>query len=483
MLKLDAGRLKTCALIILIILSLVLSGSLWFEDYHGFSVFFAKIGDITFSKIINMGKDDIQSKYDKLFIPSKILANNGEEGHWVLYPTEQYYDNVWQGVKTLLKDISTTSSGAKFDFVEESEWNSLLTKRSAIVNFGYPLSQDILSILFKIDSKKINETASNINEMAVTRLGDNVIFYVKRKKENQFVYQKFCFSNQNTIDDKFLEEIFQDSRLIKYASLKEAFANVKLNLTYEDRVFAPIFSFSDSGKKTVKLKETEFTPWISASKTGEVNKLVQEFFQGGDYAKFTKNDGTHIFIDEKNNTLKVYEDGLIESEYKNDGTLDTENNDFKKALKDALLETEKLGGINSLYLTDIQSEKGKIAFKFNYAINGIPVICYRKDGASQVDSAVEVTVGKDMIKCKRFVPEYKTLENESKLLSSDHDSIINAIFENIGSNESKIDIEDISLVYIANGENGVAKLPAWLVRYKVNDKRVWITVNATKDRS
>ncbi len=484
MLGLTAGRLKTFTLIMLITLSLILSGSLWFEDYHGFSAFFARIGDMTFSRIINIGKDGFQSKYEKIFSPSEIIINDGDGGHWILYPSEQVSDEVWKTAKTLLKDIAATAKGLNSNVVEKQEWDGLLTKRSVLVSFGYPLNEDIVSILIKADDNKINEAAVNISEMSIIRLGENVILYTKKKRNNKDVYQKFYFSNSQFFSDKYLEQIFNDDRLIRYHSLKEALPDAGPDLTFNDRVIAPITSHSNQRKKTVSLKKVDFVPEITIDEGEEIDNLVNKFFQGADYAKFIKNDGTHIFIDERNNTLKIYSDGMVEFELREDSILNREDAGFESALRTTLTTTEKYGGIGSLYLTGMSIEKGEYVFQFNYTVEGIPVVCSRMNENPPVNGAVEVMIGNGLIRYKRLLSEPKALEEEYRFLSN-HDSIsiINSIVENVGSNKSNIHIEDIRLVYRVAEGGGTTLYPVWLVKYQVDGRKAWKTIDAAKDRS
>ena len=481
MLKISTGRLKTYVLSVLIISSFILVGSLWFEDYHGLSIFFTKISDFTFASLMNIGKDDMQSKYDKIFVPSKIIVNNGEEGHWIIYPTQQSGDKLWKTAKGLLEDISDSGTELKLNYVEESEWNALILKRSIIINFDYPLSSEILAVLLKPEKKKVSDDIVNIDKMAITTLGGNLIFYLEKIKDGKNVYGKYSFAGQNTIDDKDFEKIFADTGLIKYTLLKEALENMKLELTYKDDVFVPIFSFAESKKKVVNLKKVEFAPDISLEQSDEINKLVEKIFEGTDFSKFIKNDGTHIFIDEKNNTLKVYPNGFVELEYMKDEGINSQETDFESAVKIAIATTEKFGGSNKLYIADEQGSKGQYQFKFDYIINGVPVVFSKAGKPSEISSAIVVTINKEQLKFQGFILNFKVLESEQKF-SSDHDSIINAVFEDAGKNAKKISINDIKLAYKLNSGEKATELPVWLVKYKVDEKEKLIMVKASEDR-
>ena len=453
MYRLNVGRLKTYVLITLIISSLILCGGLWFDDYHGFSTFFAKI-----SKLISFGKDDIESKNEKIFIPSNIIVNSGDEAaHWILYPTGEKYEKFWKISKAVLKDISVTDKGQKFDCAEKAEWDSLYTKRSIIIAFNYPLNPEIMSLFFKVDKKRIKEETANIEEMILTKLGNNTMFYIKRKKDNEYVYQKYDLLNTNIFNDADFDEISNDETLIEYTTLRET----NLNLTYSDNAFGPMLNFST--KRRVSLNKVMFKPEIIIRREEEINDLTKMFFGGGEYTYFIKRDGTHIFIDEKNNTLRVYSDGLIEFESSDSDLISNEDVDFENALRAAITATERYYGINSLYLTDIQESKGKFTFKFNYTINGIPVVCSRPGREPPMDSAAEVVVSKGQLTYKRFVSQYNVLQEEYKL-SSDHDSIIDEVFMKDIIKE-KINIEEIKLVYEDNGKNRDGILPTWLVKY------------------
>lgn len=484
MLTINAGRLKTYTLIILIISSLILWGSLWFEDYHGLSAFFVKIGDTVFSSLINIGREDIQSKYEKIFIPDKIIVNNGEEGHWLLYPSGGSFEELWKLAKPAAKNIITGNKTYRLESIQKSEWDSLLGKRSIIYSFNYPLNDELIPLMFKADKNKINEEAVNIGEMAITKFGQDITFYIKRNYGSQFSYQKFSISDPKFISDTNFEAVFSDANLVKYASMKEAFNNTTINLTYEDRVFAPIFSFSDAEKKAVMLKEVEFKPAAAVNDEEKVNEIAGKVFDGRDYTYFIKSDGAHIFIDERNNTLKISPDGLVEFETTDSELINPEEFNLSGVLKMALSMTEKImadkfNGMDTLYISEMSKEKGQYIIKMNYTIDGIPIECSRQGRLPEVNSPIEILASKDQIKFRLMALDYRVLEGGVKL-SSDHDSIVNAIFAEENSTKS-IHIDNIKLVYEYDGENMAAKLPVWMVSYQSGDKSKKIPVEAVKD--
>ncbi len=482
MLTINRGRIKTYFLILLIISSLILSGSLWFEDYHGFSAFFAKFSNMTFSRLINMGKDNLEIKCGKAVIPCRIIVNDGEEGHWILYPSESKYNDIWDTAKSMFKNISTGQAKIKPADIQKDEWDSLLVKRSIILDFNYPLNQEILSLLFETNDEELNEVVLGVEGIAITKFGQEVEFYIKKSGETR-VYKKFKLINQQGIDDRDFEEVFTDASLIRYAFLPEAFGSKgNDSLTYGERVFAPTFIFSDSRKKAVRFNEVEFKPEISTSMERETNQLADKFLDGGDYTYFIKSDGTHLFIDEKNNTLKVYPDGFVEFEFSDPEIANTWETDFKAALREVFNSVNRIGNNHDYYLTDFISENGNYTFKLNYAVNGIPVVFNREGKLPAADSAIEVTLEKGQIRYRWFALGYKVLDKEYGL-SSDHDSIINAIFVNEHSTDIRLTIEDIRLVYESVAGVSASGLPVWLVQYRANGESKRITVDAVRDRS
>jgi len=476
MFNLNAGRIKTYILVLLIITSFVLCGSLWFEDYHGFSTFFAKFSNINISKLIGIGKEDIQERYERIIIPSRVLVNNGEEGHWILYPSIQEHDKLWKIAQTLLKS-TVSDEETKATLVDKSEWEGLLTKSSIIMEFDYPLGKEIISMLYKIDEKKIKDETGNLNAVAITRFGQNVLLYTRVVENGLEAYRKYYFFANDLVTDKDFEQIFNDSNLIKYASLKEALPNVELNLSFQDNVFIPIFSFSDARRKSLKLGKVEFTPERSTSDNKKVEELVNKFFEGRDYAKFIKKDGSFIFIDENNNTLRIFADGSFEFELSQQDN----NFGFKQAMNLALSTVEKYGGLQNLFVSKIERSEKQASFRFDYNVNGIPVDCSSGKDLLQKESAVEVIITPEQIKYKRHCQNFKVLQGEYPF-SSDHDSIINAVFESAGVVKGNIEIKDIRLEYRITEQSKNNNLPVWFVSFSANGKTKNITVEAAKDR-
>lgn len=474
--RLDIGRIKTGVLILLVISSLILSGNLWFEDYHGFSAFFTKIGNTT-SRFIHGTNKNLENKYQQIFVPLEIIVNDGEQGHWILYPSQPQFNNLWESLKTVLKDI-VASKTFPYENIDKSEWDGLLTKRSLVIKFGYPLSNEIISLLFKINTTKLNEMFVNVDEIALIRLGENLILYTRGKKTDRDVYQKFYYSNRQVITDKDLEDVFNDTRLLKYTLLREAFANMKLGINYEERVFMPMFSFSGSRKSMIKLKGIEFKSEITPEHDRDINNLAEEFFQGRDYAKFIKNDGTYIFIDEKNNTLKIYPDGLMEFETGEGTEIKNDDVGFSDALRTALNMVERFGGLDTLYLTGFYASKGQYVFKLDYAIDGVPVVTSRGGKIPGVENAVEISVGKGKIRFKRFTPEFKSVNEYDFSIGSEN--LIDLIYEKIGSTNTNINIQDIKLVYRTDLEKQSVNFPVWLVRYEINGRKMQMDINLSK---
>ncbi|MGE5328179.1 MAG: two-component system activity regulator YycH [Deltaproteobacteria bacterium] len=475
MFNLNAGRMKTYILVFLIITSMILCGSLWFEDYHGFSTFLARIGNIDFSKLIGIGKEDIQTRYEKIILPTKILVNNGDEGHWILYPSNQEHDKLWKTAKNLMK--STISDGqAKLNIVDAAEWNGLLSKSSIVMYFDYPIGKEIISMLYKLDEKKIKEESSNLNAIAITRFGQNVILYTRTLKNGCETFRKYYFAGNDQVTDKDFEQIFNNSSLIKYASLKEALPNVSLNLKFQDDVFLPIFNFSDERRKSLKLGKVEFFPELSPNDNKKIDEIVDRFFSGKDYSKFIKKDGTNIFIDENNNTLKIFADGFLEFE-----SLQPDNKgfDFKQAMNQALSAVEEYGGTENLFVSDIKMTEKQAIFRFDYAVNGIPVNCSRGRDLSNQESAVEVIITPEQIKYKRCYQSFKMLQGEYTF-SSEIESIINAVFANAGYVKGDIEIKDIKLEYRITEQSKNNNLPVWLVCFKSDGNIKNITVDAGK---
>jgi len=477
MFNLKAGRIKTYILVFLIIASLILCGSLWFDDYHGFSTFLAKFGNMDLSKLIGIGKEDIQTKYERIIQPSRVILNNGEEGHWILYPSNQEHDNFWKIAKTLLKS-TISDNQTRASLVDATEWNGLLTKSSIIMYFDYPLTKEIISMLFNMDEKRIKDEISKLDSIAITRVGQNIIMYTKVLESGREAYRKYYLSDSNQISDKDFERIFNDSSLIKYASLKEALPNVKLNLKFQDDVFTPIFSFSDSRRKSLKLDKVEFFPNLSTTDNKKIDELVIKFFGGSDYSKFIKKDGSYIFIDENNNMLRIFADGYFEFELSQQ-----ENTDFgiKQTMNQALSTVEKFGGLENLYISDIKMLEKQATFRFDYAVNGVLVDCSRKEDSLEKESAVEVVITPEQIKYKRCWQNFKLLSGEYDF-SSDHDSIINAVFEKAGVVKGNIEIKDIKLEYNIAEQSKNNNLPVWFVSFFANGNEHNITVDAAKDR-
>lgn len=477
MINLTPGRIKTYILSGLIITSLILCGSLWLEDYHGFSNFIAKIRTLNLFRII--GAEDTQSKHEKLIQPSKVIVNDGEEGHWVLNPTNSLHSRMWALAKGMLKDIVVKGDEIKGTQVPLEEWNSLMTKNSVIVLFDYPLRKELLSIAYKTKEKEIYNAMEGVDSIGFMKLGESIVVYTKTGNDQKIDCKKYTFSGMQGITDEDFKQVYNDFSLIKYALPKEVLPNVALDLSFKEEVFLPIFSFSDTRRKEVKFKKVEFEPEITTTDQKQVDEYVQKFFAGLEYSKFIKEDGTHICIDEKNNTVKVYPEGLIEYEAKDQESV--ENMGFKEAFDVALNTAEKFGDLDNLFLSAYLVKKQEWSFSFNYAVEGSVIKHKQVNNLPYIDNSIEIIVRDGYINYRRFYQKHEIKEREYNF-SSDHDSILNAVFEKAGSNKAKIQINSVELVYIPSVPSNKPVLPVWQVKFDTNGKGMVILVEAGKDR-
>jgi hypothetical protein len=210
-----------------------------------------------------------------------------------------------------------------------------------------------------------------------------------------------------------------------------------------------------------------------------MNDLVSNLLKGTDYTYFIKNDGTHIFIDQKSNTLRVSPKGLVEYEQKQDDSLDNQELNFRQALGAVVDMIEKIRGVGTLYINNFYKNQEEYHFEFSDAVSGIQIMQPDAQNLNQLAGSLKAIVNKDHIQLEWSAFKTKS-PGGNYYLSSDHDSIINAIFNSEGSDQVNIKIEEIRIIYYNDGRENDGELPAWLVKYKVNGKDKWITVSSIK---
>ena len=86
--KINFERVKTYFLIFLIITSVFLTGSLWFDNYEGAFAVVEKVASKFQEKFNDVKYTEV---YDQLIQPYKVIVNTGDQNHYIYYANDDLY--------------------------------------------------------------------------------------------------------------------------------------------------------------------------------------------------------------------------------------------------------------------------------------------------------------------------------------------------------------------------------------------------------
>ena len=97
-------NLKSMILTALIISSLVLTGSLWFDNYQGLSFAISKIPDLFLNDI---DQEEYSKIYEEIILPYKVTVINPDENKWIAYSSDKMNQDAWNILKNRISNLSS----------------------------------------------------------------------------------------------------------------------------------------------------------------------------------------------------------------------------------------------------------------------------------------------------------------------------------------------------------------------------------------
>lgn len=468
--KINTGKLKSYVLTILIISSIILTISLWFDDYHGFSSIAQKIKSWV---VVNIFEKNTNYKemYAKVLGAQKIIINNGEEGHWQLYPYDTSYDKLYNSLKAQIKQAIETTQPTK-DPTYENAWNELFFRRSIVLKYDYNVNAEVFSTIYELTRNPLQQDNESIRELAIVTSFEGNILYINTQSDKGTNIYKYVLNNGFNLYEQFIKPIQDAQTYSKYVTLKETkattfYENRKIKSS-EDGLFFPVLN-----RQTLRLKvnEVDFKPEFDIKSSYDVQKIVNKFFNQNDAAKFVGNDGSHIYVDDNKNILKITSEGLTEFDAK---SIKNTNEVIKPAdaLNKSLNFIEKHGGIKDIYLVNAQITPNNCKFYFGMSIKGIPVAL--PNPYSKVIIEIEVN-NLGVTYFKRYLTNYDEVDTNT-YVSTDIVRVIDTLFTNIKEGQTAI-VKDLYLGYVV--ENNKQDKPYWVLTYSINGKEHVINISTS----
>lgn len=453
-------NLKSIVLTLLIGISLILTGSLWFDNYYGLSSVVSNMISFFYNKI-----DLEDANYIKEYLnPYKTVIANGDNGKWIYYISSDENKACFEYLKNLLINLTEFS----VDLAYNSEWEELVKRKSIICEFADNIDAKLLNLA--LDNKlDLPSTAPlYITSIAITKATNGGRIYIKT---NDIIYR--ITINDIGEFEQIIANFSNAETYSKYVQLEElgvtTFNSRKVETQYD--VLLPISAKSGNRQAVSKLTVT-----TKFSDIEKMEETVGKIFKSYDYIKFITNENGYIYINDDEAVIKLA-DNIIE--YTASSTKKSENDaTWVSSFNTALLFTDTVSGLKNLYLVSALNNDGIYEFVFGTYVNEIPVIDSNNMIYSNQNAKIHIKVNNNtVIYYKEMLNSYSS-EPVFVYLSNFAHNILDAILVKVPKN-STLKIENVELVYDISSES---KLPLWATEYKYNDEINTVFIEAAKER-
>ena len=202
-------NLKSITLTLLIGISLILTGSLWFDNYHGLSLAMSDMISFFYAKI-----DLEDTKYIKEYVvPYKTTITNGDSGKWKYYVSSEPNNKSFEFIKNLLINLTEFSVDSAYN----SEWEELINRKSIICEFADKVDAKVLNLVLNNKLEFPNTTPIYITGVAITKTTTGGRIYIK---SNDIIY-RITINNDISQLDQIIAEYSDFNTYAKYAMLDD----------------------------------------------------------------------------------------------------------------------------------------------------------------------------------------------------------------------------------------------------------------------
>jgi len=452
-------------LVILICSSIFLTGSLWFDNYHGLSLVIAEL-----PFWINETFDFNKIEYTEYIKPFKITITNGENGNYSYYA---FNEGNYKGVELIKDVVSQIPEEALVEKAFINEWNELQNRKSVICEFGKGIDSGIINSI--IPSNKIyTSEIININSIAITKSVEGVIIYIKL--DNNDIY-RVLINKEIPEFIKYIETYSNKMTYTKLVKLEEMGTNTfygNKKISQESKVLYPI-STKQSNRRFVS--EIVRKSFYAEHDMELIEKIVKDFFETYEYTKFVTTDNSYIFIKDDGSTVKFFNDGVFE--YTSKTTNEDNESTMLTSFDIALEYINFINGTENIYLLSAIKNTDYYEFEFGINVVDLPVInteCKINDN-NKTHIYVQVKNNK-VIYYKELLNRYETIQTNSYIGSFGH-NILDDILTNV-EKDTTVTIEQLELVYDVSSDTN---FPVWFAKYNARGTEGYILNVAAKKKN
>jgi len=469
--KINFERVKTYFLIFLIITSVFLTGSLWFDNYEGAFAVVEKVASKFQEKFNDVKYTEV---YDQLIQPYKVIVNTGDQNHYIYYANDESSKTVWNLSKQVLANNVTGKK--RKAIVDKPEWESLFDRQTVVCEFAYPINKELLKSLCNV-SKEDNELPERISGIAFTKTLEGGLCYIKEKNDKgEEIIHKYYWDFNYTDFENYITTCTEAKNYSKYMTLAELGTSTFIDnktIAFEKDIMLPVAVNKQEVRKQVE--RIKIDGYFDVNDDSEINKLVMNFLDTNDVSKFTTNDGGIIFTSENKDTVTINSNGYIEfiakkKDIVNEGNVLNNFNDVIKFLRNN-------GDLkDELYLLGNAKEDKEYVFYFGINYEGIPIIMDNNPVNENELCLLEIRASAGEITLYKKIDTVKDKENGNIAINLAGSRVLDDLLP-LCEAESNIEIDELVLAYKLNDES---KTPYWYTRYLYNDVEGHILVKTSK---
>lgn len=463
-------NLKSMILTALIISSLILTGSLWFDNYQGLSFAISKIPDFFFNE---RDQEEYSKIYEEIILPYKVTVINPDENKWIAYSSDKMNQDAWNILKNR---ISNLSSDTEIITGKIKEWDDLINRKSIILEFGGPIDEEVFALAIP-NLPKNTEAFKNVEKFSITKsLAGNTIYVMQNDNGIRSLY-KILLKGEDDEIKTFMQSCENMKADVKYVTLEtlgiSKFYNNK-SIIGSKNVLFPITNQKDKRDMVTKINVKKH---FDNEDEYSMGKFVTDIFNNTDFAKFVTNDNGKIYINDDKSSIKLENDGIVE--YTNNGKLADDDSSASKNFNVALDFINNMKAFENFFLLSAVENDGLYTFNFYVAIDGIMAGFSKPVIEGNRHSLIEVKVQNGEIRYfKGKLIDIETTNQKAYVSKITHNILDNLLKEVEGS--SKINISELELIY--NVDNDGSYYPSWITEYNLAKEENSVSVTSVTNK-
>lgn len=463
-------NIKSIILTFLILSSLVLTGSLWFDNYQGLSLAISKIPNSFFSK---SNPQEYSKIYSEIIMPHKVTVTNPDENKWVSYASDKMTLDAWNLLKNRLSNITT---GTEIITGKVKEWDELINRKSIIIEFGGPIDEEIFSLAVP-NLPKDTEAFNNVEKFSITKsLVGNTIYIMQNDNDVKKLY-KILLKGEDEEVKAFMQSAKNIKTDVSYVTLSSLGTTKFYNNKSVDESGNVLFPIANRQDKRDMVSMLNVKNHFDSSDTYLMGRFVTDIFNNTDFAKFTTSDDINIYINDDKSTIKIANDGIIE--YINNGKASDEEMSAGKNLDAALDFINGLNVFDSFFLQSATRANEEYTFKFSVAYDGIvagfrdPII------GDDIYTVLEVkTENNEITYFKGKLVELNLVNQKSYIYQVAH-NILDNLLKNVEA-DTNVTISELGIFYDISKQG--SSYPCWVTRYDLPKNKDIVTSISVTNR-